>query len=126
MAKMKRFFIAPLGSSVAGNGTATYTYQNSGNQKFNILQIAQRSTGIFDITDFSNNAGFQYANASASNPLSGSAFPDMNEDTDSLELLPIPIVLEGQEQIRITVVDTSTSTNVIAFVLVGFLEIDEG
>ena len=125
MAKTTRYFVAPLRASLGSGGSATLTYQNSGNQVFHIEQIIQKSTGSFDITDFNTNQSFQYSNASPSNPLNGEIFPDMQTDTDSLEKLTIPIVLSGQAQIKFTVLDTSVASNVVDIVLVGYLEMED-
>lgn len=114
-------YIAPIRISLGISSEGSGQYQNSENQQFEIHQILQESDGTFDIINISNNAAKQFSPASNSNPLSGNVFPDMDNDTDSLRNLPIPLTLEGQEILKFTLLDTSGVANVVNIALVGIL-----
>jgi hypothetical protein len=114
-------YVAVMTASLSGSGNGSMSFQNSSGQRFIIHNILHKKTGACNITDISNNSSQRFSNASPSTPLDIEAFPDITAENDSLRDLPIPLELMGQESLRISLTDTSTSSNTVFIYLVGEL-----
>lgn len=114
-------FLIPLTVVLTASATGVMTYPVSTNEKLNIHEIRQKSTGAFNITGITDSRGRSYTSATPSVAVDSDFIADNPSPNIALFKLPIPLFVDGSMSINIQVQDTSGAGNTIEILLVGIL-----
>lgn len=106
-------FLLYLDSAVTANGTATLSYSVPPAENLYIAEIYLASTGAFGITNIRNSNGRVYTNASTSKYITSTLLAIGNTNVQRYNILALPLLIEGSEQLIVDLFDTSGSTNTV-------------
>lgn len=103
--------------SLTASGQGTFTYPVPQGQKLNIDEMVFTSTGIFNLVGLSNSNGLQYTNATPAQGIPSANFANGANNFNAIKDFRPDLVINGGEQLIITVLDTSVAINVIKLLL---------
>lgn len=112
---MEKLWIIQEQISLAGSAEGIISYNVPQNVRLEVYQWGFKPTGNFDIISIEAGDGNFLSNSNANAPIPHEAFYQL--DTPNLALFPLPIavMLAGNDNLILTVKDTSTSPNIIRF-----------
>ena len=102
---------------VVADGTGTLVYTVSQKEEFQLIEMFHAATGAFQINNIRDASGFQYTNASATNPLTSALIAQGANEFNHLGKFPVPILIRGGGSIYIDVEDTSSVANTIRLII---------
>jgi len=110
-------FLVVLQVALTGNGTGSVSYSVTTQEALEIVELYQKSTGTFNVTDIRTSDGQHYTNASSVVPIPSDFFADVEDGYNAKPALPIPIVLSGGGVVYIDLLDTSGVANTVTILL---------
>lgn len=109
-----------LQAVVPANGAQTAQYIVPRGDSWKLMGCCQFATSqSCFITDIRDSRGFHYSNASPSVPLPLNTFQQLGSAQIGINVLPFPIVLDGDTVLQIDFKDTSGAQNTVGLILVG-------
>ena len=122
MAGTKRPYILTdtvvLGASAAGQAVLRV----GSNERFEGHKLLILSTGNFDITAITDDAGLPFTNADSADPLTQAMFADDVDSGDMPLEFHAPFVIEKTNALTISFLDTSTASNTVRVAIYGTME----
>lgn len=107
--------LAPV--TLAANGQNTFNYPVPQGQKLYIKQLFFTSTGAFKLVGLSDAAGTNYTNVTPASGIPSTLLASGSNNNNAVIDFEPELIIEGGNQLNITLLDTSNSTNTVSLLL---------
>lgn len=114
-----RQFTLVLEAALTSGGAATISYTVPPNEKLTLNSMVYNSTGIFNITDIRDSAGYHYTNASPATEIPSGVLANGANNFNSLKDFSAPIIIEGGMIFYVELEDSSAGANTVTLVFAG-------
>ena len=92
------------------------------NERFEGHKLLILSTGAFEVTAITDDAGLPFTNADVGDPLTNVMFPDDMDAGDQPLELDTPLIIEKNNALTVSFTDTSAASNTVRVTIYGTME----